>query len=154
MVCRQLFTEFSLILLSQVILYETTWNNSLMFEQNIFLRVCWFMLWVQVTSVSSCQWSDSSLSPCEWLTISYYWKRNILGIHCGQCGYVLFWLEFVKIFNKKRSLDCALFHCKACRMQLEHERSIGKNTRHSQVFLPTSWVLLNCLIRFLGMTVL
>ena len=94
------FTEFSLILLSQVILYETTWNISLMFEQNIFLRVCWFMLWVQVTSVSSCQWSDSSLSPCEWLTISYYWKRNILGIHCGQCGYVLFWLEFVKIFNK------------------------------------------------------
>ena len=62
--------------------------------------LCWFMLWVQVTSVSSCQWSDSSLSPCEWLTISYYWKRNILGIRCGQCGYVLFWLEFVKIFNK------------------------------------------------------
>jgi len=24
---------------------------------------------------------------------------------------------------------------------LEHKRSVGGNTRHSQVFLPTSWVL-------------
>ena len=98
-----LLTAVYRILINFVVTSHFIWNNLKHFIDvwtNIFLRVCWFMLWVQVTSVSSCQWSDSSLSPCEWLTISYYWKRNILGIHCGQCGYVLFWLEFVKIFNK------------------------------------------------------
>ena len=30
---------------------------------------------------------------------------------------------------------------KARRKQLKHERSVGRNTRRSRVFLPTSWVL-------------
>ena len=42
--------------------------------------------------------------------------------------------------NKYRSLDCALFCYKALRKRLEHERSVGRNTRRSRVFLPTSWV--------------
>ena len=35
-------------------------------------------------------------------------------------------------------IDCALFCCKARRKRLEHERSVGRNTRRSRVFLPTS----------------
>ena len=44
------------------------------------------------------------------------------------------------------SLDCAQFCCRACRKQLEHGRSLGRNSRLSQVFLPASWVALhrNC----------
>ena len=44
------------------------------------------------------------------------------------------------------SLDCAQFCCRACRKQLEHRRSLGRNSRLSQVFLPASWVALhrNC----------
>ena len=42
------------------------------------------------------------------------------------------------LFNKYRSLDCALFCYKARRKRLEHERSVGRNTRRSRVFLPTS----------------
>ena len=42
------------------------------------------------------------------------------------------------IINKSRILDCALFCCKARRKRLEHERSVGRNTRRSRVFLSTS----------------
>ena len=31
--------------------------------------------------------------------------------------------------------------CKARRERLKHERSVGRNTRRSRVFLPASWVL-------------
>ena len=34
-----------------------------------------------------------------------------------------------QIFNKQRSLDCALFCCRARRKRLELERSVGRNTR-------------------------
>ena len=34
-----------------------------------------------------------------------------------------------QMFNKQRSLDCALFCCKARRKRLELERSVGRNTR-------------------------
>ena len=46
-----------------------------------------------------------------------------------------------EVFVSARSLDCALFCCKARMKRLEHERSVGGNTKHSRVFLPTSWVL-------------
>ena len=36
-----------------------------------------------------------------------------------------------------------LFCCKACRKWLEHERSVGRNMRPSQVFFPTSWVTMH-----------
>ena len=39
----------------------------------------------------------------------------------------------VTTINKQRSLDCALFCCKARRKRLEHERSVGENTRRSRV---------------------
>ena len=42
--------------------------------------------------------------------------------------------------NKSRSLDCALFYCKARRKRLEHERSDQGNMRRSQIFLPSSLV--------------
>ena len=32
-------------------------------------------------------------------------------------------------FNKQRSLDRASFCCEACRKRLEHQRSVGRNTR-------------------------
>ena len=32
-----------------------------------------------------------------------------------------------------KSLDCALFCFKACRIRLEHERSVGRNTRRSRL---------------------
>ena len=35
------------------------------------------------------------------------------------------------IINKSRILDCALFCCKARRKRLEHERSLGRDTRCS-----------------------
>ena len=58
------------------------------------------------------------------------------------CTLVSPWgLKFVPrrcLLNKQRSLDCALFCCKARRKRLEHERSVGGNTRRSRVFLPTS----------------
>ena len=49
------------------------------------------------------------------------------------------WIFFF-FFEKQISLDCVLFCCKACRQQLGHERSVERNTRHSQVFVPTSSV--------------
>ena len=36
---------------------------------------------------------------------------------------------------------CALCYCKVCRNQLEQERSVGKNTKHNQMFLPTSLII-------------
>ena len=45
------------------------------------------------------------------------------------------------LINKQRSLDCALFCCKAHRKRLELERSVGRNTRRSRMFRPTSWLL-------------
>ena len=42
--------------------------------------------------------------------------------------------------NKSRSLDCALFYCKACRKRREHERSARGNMRRCQMFLPSSLV--------------
>ena len=35
------------------------------------------------------------------------------------------------LINKQRSLGCALFCYKARRKRLEHERSVGRNTRRS-----------------------
>ena len=44
-----------------------------------------------------------------------------------------YWVvNFALLFNKKRSLGCALFCYKARRKRLEHERSVGRNTRRSQ----------------------
>ena len=42
---------------------------------------------------------------------------------------LLFYSNSKTLFNKQRSLDCALFRCKARRKRLEHERSVGRNTR-------------------------
>ena len=44
-------------------------------------------------------------------------------------------VEFTFKSNEQRSLGCALFCYKASRKRLEHERSVGRNTRRS---LPTS----------------
>ena len=45
------------------------------------------------------------------------------------------------LINKWRSLDCALFCCKARRKRLKREIRLGRNTRNSRVFLPTSWAV-------------
>ena len=40
--------------------------------------------------------------------------------------------------NKYIGPDCALFCCKGRQEAVEHEKSVGENTRRSRVFFPTS----------------
>ena len=50
-----------------------------------------------------------------------------------QNSYVISFRNVLDYFviNKKRSLDCALFFCKARKKRLEHQWSVGRNTRRS-----------------------
>ena len=55
----------------------------------------------------------------------------------------------ITLFNKQRSLECALFCYKARRKRLEHERSVGRNTRRSQHALYSHKARYNMPIRIL-----
>ena len=62
--------------------------------------------------------------------IVWYLQKEDSRPHWSFCGMVQE-LNFPTrgLFNKQRSLDCALFCCKTRRKWLEHERSVGRNTR-------------------------
>ena len=62
--------------------------------------------------------------------IVWYSQKEDSRPHWSFCGMVQE-LNFPTrgLFNKQRSLDCALFCCKTRRKWLEHERSVGRNTR-------------------------
>ena len=62
--------------------------------------------------------------------IVWYLQKEDSRPHWSFCGMVQE-LNFPTrgLFNKQRSLDCALFCCKTRTKWLEHERSVGRNTR-------------------------
>ena len=69
------------------------------------------------------------LFSIDWVIVWYLQKEDSRP-HWSFCGMVQE-LNFPTrgLFNKQRSLDCALFCCKTRRKWLEHERSVGRNTR-------------------------
>ena len=62
--------------------------------------------------------------------IVWYLQKEDSRPHWSFCGMVQE-LNFPTrgLFNKQRSLDCALFCCKTRRKRLKHERSVRRNTR-------------------------
>ena len=73
----------------------------------------------------------SPLSMCHYFLLLITKQEVVNSFHMALCA----------LFNKWRSLECVLFCCKAHGNWVERERSIRTNTRCSQVFLSTSWVL-------------
>ena len=69
------------------------------------------------------------LFSIDWVIV-WYLQREDSRPHWGFCGMVQE-LNFPTrgLFNKQRSLDCALFCCKTRRKWLKHERSVRRNTR-------------------------
>ena len=62
-----------------------------------------------------------------WVT----WEQSCEVDFQPPCKHILYLCiqNNITLFNKQRSLDCALFCYKARRKRLEHERSVGRNTR-------------------------
>ena len=56
-----------------------------------------------------------------------------MNLFCNKTSWIVFCFDFKGqlSFDKYRSLDCALFCCKARRKRLQHERSVERNTRRS-----------------------
>ena len=69
------------------------------------------------------------LFSIDWVIV-WYLQREDSRPHWSFCGMVQE-LNFPTrgLFNKQRSLDCALFCCKTRRKRLKHERSVRRNTR-------------------------
>ena len=69
------------------------------------------------------------LFSIDWVIV-WYLHREDSRPHWSFCGMVQE-LNFPTrgLFNKQRSLDCALFCCKTRRKRLKHERSVRRNTR-------------------------
>ena len=69
------------------------------------------------------------LFSIDWVIV-WYLQREDSRPHWSFCGMVQE-LNFPTrgLFNKQRSLDCALFCCKTRRKRLKNERSVRRNTR-------------------------
>ena len=82
-----------------------------------------------------------------WVT----WEQSCEVDFQPPCKHILYLCiqNNITLFNKQRSLDCALFCYKARRKRLEHERSVGRNTRRSQHALYSHKACYNMPIRIL-----
>ena len=79
--------------------------------------------------------SQRNYYPCRWtaITAQQLQKRRLKNFKLSRDS------NPGLLVNKQRSLDCALFCCKAHRKQLKRDKSVGRNTnRRSRVLLLTS----------------
>ena len=80
--------------------------------------------------------------PCSFFLIHFSWDKSANNFFSGLWKYSIPELTNREAYTKPW-LCSERFYWKARRKRLEHERSVGGNTRRSRVFLPTSWVINN-----------